>query len=1249
MVYLSPEKFFESIFEKEKKFDEEMANFDPNELEDPNAEVVEGVEPKRKAPPTIDKYLTELELKVYNELKSGSAIQPDTLINLYRYIVSSDLAYSRGLIIDLSSVVQEKSHIEQLLSGQYGGFIIDYVIELTMPETELLERIKDFKLSTKSMDVTNYRDIELMKKPKVPKKLVYPDDEVEEDEQPIEEGDPELNEEQLALIPTEKDLIEITNFYDIFIHQLDYYKKVQYPICKEFIMTLKKNYYFKYDVTGQDTDEIVNYIKNRLDFNNPPRSIPKVLEAGDFKDLLTQGRTGIEPGRRWSLWKQTDPVALMDDYLILNGNTEFAIDYCGRVFIFASEENRLKFFNNPKKYLKKPPEVPKKYRIAIFGPPKSGKKTIAGLLNELFNLRTMNIDEIFTNVMDYQKSVAELNSNWCEKIHFSAEEFKEKTVKKIPVDFYSKVVFFLDELGIPLEKKKTLDEIKAERKLHSEKLHHVLNPHVSAYVAPPRRLKQKVVEEVEEGDEEGKLAEDLEKKPEEREGEKKEGEGEEKKEGEGEDGENKTGVEGEGEPEYEEEPSYHTQYVDPFPEEADYVQEDLRSTQFYYAYDSNYQYPRPGGFTLLSHPINEDEIKKFKEFNIKFDKFIYLSDQTETPVKSLAIRINPNLEKLDDEKQEPEINKLKDVIAKFDEVLPLLKEAYGEDNLIELNCFEPIESLRLKLKNIINPFYVRVDPEDKITLQADVAEENIPIPRGEFGLFCPVTYKEEGWLFYGSQEFELQLNQRLYRFAGEREMNLFKESPIYYIAKGMFPIEVPPPHIFLTGYQGAGITELSNLLAKEYKLNRLDILPEFMKIWDKQRLERKSIRTEKKREELIKQKEESKKEAKEADPNAEAPEEMNIEEMLANDEGLNEEGEEFDAAANDKNIFKMLFNPIQPTIYDSSWNDINEKITTPFIDFITEKKRTPNVVIMIKCTQKSIMDRHLDVERIKNTHAELSEKSIEKKKAEVERIKNEKLQAIADVKAADPEATEFPEEMTEDEKKAIMDEPDPELPEYDTLLNAEIEKLKTRYENNVNSITELIESYKLKNIPVFEIDNDLKKENVKKNFLYMIAPYIKNRKNLIEKQLVYTELKDMITRKCKLLEHSNVFRFSAYKQASPVNPEKLLAKTQWPVLYRDRIYYFNDLDERKLFIEEPLNYRSGKEFPLDVNLNKIIFSIGKLKSGKSTIAKILESLGYLKLTLKKCIYDVKASIRNSLLKTDIENLLTTVRLNFIYI
>ena len=1240
MVYLSPEKFFETIFEKEKKFDEEMANFDPNELEDPSAEVVEGVEPKRKAPPVIDKYLTELELRVYKELKSGSAIKPQTLNDLYKYIITSDLAYSRGVIIELSSIVQQKSHIEQLLSGDLGGFVIDYVIDLTMPESELLERIKDFRFSTKSMDITNYRDIELMKKPKVPKKLVYPDDEVEDEEPPQEEAEPDLTEEQIALIPLAKDLIEITNFEDIFNKQLEYYKNVQYPICKELILSLKKSYYLKYDVTGQDTDEIVTYLKNRLDFNNPPRPIAKVLEPGDYKDLLTQGRTGIEPGRRWSLWKQTDPVALMDDFLILNGNTEFAIDYCGRVFLFVSEDNRNKFFANPKKYLKKPPQVPSKYRIGIFGPPKSGKKTVAAMLNELFNLRPMNLDEVFTSVMDYQKSIAEPNSNWCEKIHFSVEEFKEKTVKKVPIDFYSKVVFFLDELGIPLEKKKTLDEIKAERRLHSEKHHHVLNPHISEYVKPPRVKKKKPEEEADEvvqgleGREDGE-GNDEEKEKDDNETDK------ETQLKEGEEGEHVTA-----EDEYEPELSYHTAYVDPFPHEEDYVQEDLRSTQFYYAYDSNLNFPRPGGFSLLSHPINEDEIKKFKDFNIKFDKFIYLTDQTETPVKSLAYRINPNLEKLDEEKQEPELNKLKDVIAKFDEVLPLLKEAYGEDNLIELNCFEPFDSLKLKLRNIINPFYVRADPEDKITLSGDIGEENIPIPRGEFGLFCPVTYKEEGWLFYGSPEFELQLNQRLYRFANEREMNLFKDNPIEYLNPGMKPVTVPAPHIFLTGYQGAGISELSNLLAKEYKLERKDILVEFMKIWDTQRLERKAIRTDKKREELLKQKEESKKEAKDADPNAEAPEEANIEDLLAQDEGLNEEAEDFDAATNDKKIFKSLYSPNAPTIYDSSWFDVNEKIATQFIDFIVEMKRTPNVVIMVKCTQKSIMDRHLDVGRIKSMHEELVIKSIEKKKLEVDRIRKEKLQAIADVKAADPEATEFPEEMTAEEEKVIMDEPDAELPEYDALLNVEVEKLKTRYENNVNTITELIETYKTKNIPVIEIDNDLKKENVKKNFLYLVSPYIKNRNNLIEKQLVYTELKNMITRNCKLLENSNVFRFSSYNTYSPVNPYKLLPKTQWPVLYRDRLYYFNDLDERKLFIEEPLNHRSGKEFPLDVKLGKLVFSLGKLKSGKTTITKLLESLGFLKLTLKKCIYDVKAVIRNSLMKSEIESCLTEVCLIF---
>jgi hypothetical protein len=209
------------------------------------------------------------------------------------------------------------------------------------------------------------------------------------------------------------------------------------------------------------------------------------------------------------------------------------------------------------------------------------------------------------------------------------------------------------------------------------------------------------------------------------------------------------GAEMEAEIEEEPEPSYHTAYVDPFPPEEDYLQEDLRSTQFYYAYDSNLEYYRPGGFAMTLRnvniitnqlPITEEEIKKYKEFNIKFDKIIYLVDQSENPIKSLAYRINPNLEKLDEEKQEPELNKLKQQVAKIEEVLPMIKEAYGEENLIEINCFEAKDAIKQKLLNIINPFYIRVDPEDKIVVPE--GDDVIPVPKGEYGIFCPVTYKE---------------------------------------------------------------------------------------------------------------------------------------------------------------------------------------------------------------------------------------------------------------------------------------------------------------------------------------------------------------------------------------------------------------------------------------------------------------------------------------------------------------------------
>ena len=65
---------------------------------------------------------------------------------------------------------------------------------------------------------------------------------------------------------------------------------------------------------------------------------PVALEAEtDLKALLTQGLEENDVPREWSLWKQTDPVALSEDAKVVPGSGEFPAAVAGRVFLLSSE------------------------------------------------------------------------------------------------------------------------------------------------------------------------------------------------------------------------------------------------------------------------------------------------------------------------------------------------------------------------------------------------------------------------------------------------------------------------------------------------------------------------------------------------------------------------------------------------------------------------------------------------------------------------------------------------------------------------------------------------------------------------------------------------------------------------------------------------------------------------------------------------------------------------------------------------
>ena len=103
--------------------------------------------PKKREKPGVDSVLNEIELAVYNDIINGSGISELNMQRMLMYILHSDFAKSRGIVIDMNSNIFEKtddpnndtqSFVEKILNGYYGNIVVDYVVDLSMDKFNLL-------------------------------------------------------------------------------------------------------------------------------------------------------------------------------------------------------------------------------------------------------------------------------------------------------------------------------------------------------------------------------------------------------------------------------------------------------------------------------------------------------------------------------------------------------------------------------------------------------------------------------------------------------------------------------------------------------------------------------------------------------------------------------------------------------------------------------------------------------------------------------------------------------------------------------------------------------------------------------------------------------------------------------------------------------------------------------------------------------------------------------------------------------
>ena len=251
-----------------------------------------------------------------------------------------------------------------------------------------MEHPETFKL-------TSAYDREFLKRP--PKKQYNEDGE----EIPLEEDQipKPLKEKDLVFRPNESVTIMqsiIGNYRDVM--------KYLYERC---IQQLAPSKYINLESSGLTPEEILDSVLAKLSIDvNPIRPLCKKLDSvddGNLKELLRQNLDEGQPSRRWSAFKAIDPINLSKGRVVV-GKGEFACEYASRVFLLENEENQKIFIENPRKFLTKRPEMPKDYAIAILGPRKSGKTTVAKMLEEKYGWKAIEMEQLICEKLKTMKN-----------------------------------------------------------------------------------------------------------------------------------------------------------------------------------------------------------------------------------------------------------------------------------------------------------------------------------------------------------------------------------------------------------------------------------------------------------------------------------------------------------------------------------------------------------------------------------------------------------------------------------------------------------------------------------------------------------------------------------------------------------------------------------------------------------------------------------------------------------------------------
>jgi len=480
-----------------------------------------------------------------------------------------------------------------------------------------------------------------------------------------------------------------------------------------------------------------------------------------------------------------------------------------------------------------------------------------------------------------------------------------------------------------------------------------------------------------------------------------------------------------------------------------------------------------------------------------------------------------------------------------------------------------------------------VDPE----VEAEPQEPPV-IPWGSCGSYCPVTLKQQRWLYPGQKDFQHVYRNYVFALGSEAASEAFLKEPVRYVPVSEEPV-LPPPRVMVTGPTGSGVAKQCEMLGQVYKIPVLK-LEELWRAKTKERLDKvlEAKRAAAKKEALQQPMVEDgnvnfpegwvpPEEKPPGDEDEEAVEDSPAEEEPEDDGLDDEQREELFVQA-----MKDAFGPhCGACIVDGSWfGDLEQeemsdevKAARSLQNLLTKAQRIPDLTIILKCKNDFAAKNSFDFDAIDRDY----EERLAVYKAEV---------AAAEAKEEDP--PEPPEGLVVDEES--------EEKESDRVKAKFIETKKSQQD----ALQEFAEALKAARAPLQKVSSDRGDAPTHKAIRWHCRPFVEKRQSLLLRQ----QVTKVSPSKAKDLLERGLVRVSKFGASSPLLEDSPSIRPPGadlhPAVLRNRMFYPASADELSKFLESPADYltESGPSRAVAV---PAIAVLGAPLSGKTTLARAL--------------------------------------------